>query len=209
MRVFDQGHLGSCTANALAAAFQFERRKQGLEAWDPSRLFIYWNERDAEGTVSSDAGACLRDGIKTLNTLGVCPETMWPYDIGNFTFKPAEACYTEAAKDLVLQYQRVDGNLFGMGSALAGGNPFVVGISVFESFESDEVSQTGIVPMPGPNESCLGGHAVLVVGYDDSTRRFKLLNSWGEGWGDHGFFYLPYEYLIDLAEDRWVISKTE
>ena len=79
--VYDQGQLGSCTANAIAGAMQFEQKKQELTVFAPSRLFVYYNERDMEGTVNSDAGAQIRDGVKSVADLGVCPETEWPYDI--------------------------------------------------------------------------------------------------------------------------------
>lgn len=209
VHIYDQGQLGSCTANAIAGAFQFARKKEGLPAWDPSRLFIYFNERDAEGHVPIDSGACLRTGIKSLVKLGVCPESMWPYDISQFTVKPTEACYAEATKDQVLQYRRVAASHYDMKCALTEGHPFVVGIAIFQSFESDPVRATGMIPMPGQDESLLGGHAVLCVGCDDDTRLYRLANSWGPDWGDHGFFHLPYDYMTTLANDRWVISKTE
>ena len=95
--VYDQGQLGSCTANAIAGAIQFERRRQKLTDWVPSRLFCYYNERAMEGTVLSDAGASLRDGIKSVTQQGDCPENEWPYS-ENFTTQPVEACYQSAVK---------------------------------------------------------------------------------------------------------------
>lgn len=209
--IFNQGSLGSCTANALASAYQLQRVKQGLDPWRPSRLFIYYNERAMIHTLKEDSGAYLRDGIKSLARLGVCPETMWAYDVSKFTQKPNRMCYGAAKAVQVLKYCRISKDLDDMKSVLAQGLPFVVGISIYESFETAEVSQTGVVPLPYPQERLLGGHAILCVGYNDTTRRFELLNSWGEGWGDKGFFTVPYGYLIDenLADDRWVISLTE
>jgi C1A family cysteine protease len=213
--VYDQGHLGSCTANALAAAFDFDRHQEGKAFMTPSRLFIYWNERDVEGTVSSDAGARLRDGVKVLVKIGSAPEADWPYDITKFTDKPAKKCFDEAEKNQALTYQRIVThhlNPFGdMLACLASGYPFITGISVYESFESPAANTTGVIPLPKPNERLLGGHAVLIVGYDQAKQQFIGRNSWGTGWGDKGYFYLPFAYLGNrgLAWDMWVIKTVE
>lgn len=206
--VYDQGQLGSCTANAIAAAIEFDRMKQGLSDFVPSRLFIYWNERAMEGTINSDSGAQIRDGIKSVNAQGVCPESEWPYDIAKFMIKPSVQCYTDALKDRALSYQRVARNLNQMKGCLASGNVIVVGISVYESFESDEVAQTGMVPMPQQGEQLLGGHAVLCVGFMDDTQKWIFRNSWSSSWGDQGHFYLDYQYLLNagLASDFWTIK---
>jgi C1A family cysteine protease len=93
--VYDQGHLGSCTANAIGGAYEYDQIKQKeLEPFTPSRLFIYYNERDVEGTVEEDSGAMIRDGMKVINKIGVVPEPMWPYDIEKFKEKPSEKCYS-------------------------------------------------------------------------------------------------------------------
>ncbi len=105
--VYDQGQLGSCTANAIGGAMEYVRTRQGESDFMPSRLFIYYNERVVEGTTSSDSGAQIRDGIKVVNTEGVCPESSWPYDITKFAVRPTPDCYTSALTDLVLQYQAV------------------------------------------------------------------------------------------------------
>jgi C1A family cysteine protease len=213
--IYDQGQLGSCTANALAGAFDFDRRRQGQPFMTPSRLFIYWNERYMEGTVESDAGARLRDGIKSLYVLGVPPETDWSYTIDKFRDKPSEKAYGDAEKSQALQYQRIvtphDNPTHDMLACLNEGYPFVTGISVYESFEGDEADRTGEVPLPAPDERLLGGHAVLIVGYDLGRKRFIGRNSWGTKWGDKGYFTLPFEYLTNrgLASDMWVIRTVE
>jgi|SRR3954463_2014077 len=210
--VYDQGNLGSCTANAIAGAVQFDLKKQAeADYFIPSRLFIYYNERVIEHSVSEDAGAMIRDGIKTVNKQGAPHETLWPYKIAKFATKPSAKSYTDALLHQSLKYQRVNQSLSQMKSVLAGGYPFVVGFTVYESFESEEVDKTGTVPMPGPDEQVLGGHAVLVVGYDDTTQRFILRNSWGPRWGKKGYFTMPYQYLQDgdLSEDFWVIKVME
>ena len=206
--VYDQGELGSCTANAIAGALEFDRRKQQLPDFVPSRLFIYYNERVMEHTVASDSGAQIRDGIKSVAKIGVCPESEWPYDISKFTAKPPAQCYTDAKLDRAVSYQRVQQSLTQMQGCLASGIPFVAGISVYESFESDSVAKTGMVPMPHPTEQLLGGHAILICGYDVIKGVFTFRNSWGDSWADKGYGYLPFDYLLDknLADDFWVIK---
>lgn len=209
--VYDQGQLGSCTSNAIVGAVEYDQILQGNKYFLPSRLFLYYNERDMEGTVNEDSGAMIRDGIKSMVDLGDCPETVWPYDIPKFAVKPSADCYAQALKNQVLVYRRINYDLNQMKGCLASGFPFIIGFTVYESFESQEVANTGQVPMPGPDEYVLGGHAVLVVGYDDSTQRFIVRNSWGEGWGLRGYFTMPYAYLTDpnLADDFWAINTVE
>ncbi len=206
--VYDQGQLGSCTANAIAAAIEFDRIKENLSDFIPSRLFIYYNERAMEGTVDSDSGASIRDGIKSVGDQGVCPETEWPYDISQFNVKPPDNCYQDAVKDRAVQYSSLTQDPNQLKGCLAEGYPFVFGFSVYDSFESQAVANTGIVPMPNPaTETLQGGHAVLAVGYDDSQQRFIVRNSWGDGWGMKGYFTMPYGYLTDsnLSDDFWTI----
>lgn len=207
--VYDQGQLGSCTGNAIAAALEFELLKQKEADFIPSRLFIYYNERVIEGTVNEDSGAMLRDGIKSVANQGVCPEREWIYDISKFADKPTDGCYTDAVKFKALSYKRLDSTkITVLKGCLAAGTPFVFGFSVYESFESQEVAQTGVVNMPTPNENLIGGHAVLAVGYDDAQQRFIVRNSWGVEWGQQGYFTIPYNYLtnLNLADDFWNIS---
>ena len=206
--IYDQGHLGSCTANAIAAAMQFDQLKQNLSTvFVPSRLFIYYDERAMEGTVDSDSGAMIRDGMKSVGNQGVCPEDMWPYNIESFAVKPTDACYQAALQHKAILYQRVTRNLNQMKGCLASGYPFVFGFTVYESFESEQVAKDGHAPMPKPGEQVLGGHAVLAVGYDDVNQWFIVRNSWGTGWGMQGYFTLPYAYLTNrgLASDFWTV----
>lgn len=208
--VYDQGDLGSCTANAIAAAHEFDQQHQKMSPlYIPSRLFIYYNERTLEGTVDSDSGAMLRDGIKTLSQYGVCPESNWPYVIKRFASKPSSSCYKTAAAHSGVTYKRLDRNLSDMKTCLASGFPFVFGFTVYESFEGDKVAQTGSVPMPKATEQILGGHAVVAVGYVETKKRFIVRNSWGPDWGLKGYFTLPYAYLMDenLSDDFWTVRQ--
>ena len=206
--VYDQGEIGSCTANALCNAFDFVGVKEGKKPVLPSRLFLYYDERRIEGTTGQDAGAMIRDGAKTFHGAGVCPEFMWPYDQNLLFNQPTHDCYNHAANHRTKEYKRLNNlSLNDLKACLAAGYPFVFGFSVYESFESDAVTKTGVVPMPKPTERLLGGHAVLALGYDDENKWVIVRNSWGEEWGDKGHFYLPYDYITNpnLADDFWTI----
>ena len=218
--IYVQGQLGSCTGNSIAAAIQFERMKQGIAGaadpdFVPSRMFIYYNERVMDGTISEDSGAQIRDGIKSVATLGVCFEggaNQWAYDpITKFADKPPEACYETALKDKVVQYSRLVPVLGQLKGCLASGFPFVFGFTVYESFESPSVANSGVVPMPAANEHTLGGHAVMAVGYDDATSSFIIRNSWGKDWGKDGYCTMPYNYLTEsnLSDDFWTIRLVQ
>jgi len=219
-KVYNQGQIGSCTANAIAAAIEFDRKKQKLVDFIPSRLFIYYNERSIEHSVPLDNGAEIRDGIKSVSKQGVCPESEWAYDDtpadSNTNLwppgakpaqKPPKACYTDAKKFRAVNYQRVDRTLSQMKGCLADGYPFVFGFTVYDAFESAKVGKTGVLEMPAPNEGVVGGHPVLAVGYDDKTQRFTVRNSWGARWGKRGYFTIPYSYLLteNLSDDFWTI----
>jgi len=207
--VYDQGQIGSCTANSIGAAFEFELLKQGLTDFTPARLFIYYNERVMEGDPNSDNGAQIRDGVKSAAQLGVCNEIEWPYDPNNLFKKPDDSCYQSALSNLVEQYVSIDNkDINQLKSCLAEGNPFVFGFTVYQNFESALVAQTGVLSMPVAGETVVGGHAVLAVGYDDSKSAFIIRNSWGPNWGIGGYFYMPYTYITnpDLATDFWAIK---
>ena len=205
--VYAQGAIGSCTAQSVCAAFHFCQMKEKLYNYAPSRLFTYYTTRDIEGTVNEDSGAMLRDTIKSINKFGACPESIWPYDISKLTVKPTATCYDTASRHTAVSYYQVSQNLNQLKGCLAEGYPFAFGMTVYDSFESDDVANNGIVQLPLPNEQQIGGHAVLVVGYDDSQQRFIVRNSWGIDWGMAGYFTMPYAYMInpDLATDFWTL----
>lgn len=215
--VYDQKHLGSCTANALGGAFEFGKKKESKPTFMPSRLFLYYNERVMINTVNSDSGAFLRDGIKSLNKQGICPETDWPYDDSDapgakFTQKPPQSCYSTALKNQILSYQRISVNITSIKGCLTEGYPFVFGFTVYNSFMTETVAKTGIMPMPKlSTEHVVGGHAVLAVGYNDAKQAILVRNSWGEGWEIKGYFWMPYAYITNsqYCNDLWTIRTVE
>ncbi len=210
-----QGTLGSCTAQALVGALEFLqlrelKSKSKTRFRDLSRLFVYYNERFAMGTVREDSGAMLRTGIKTLKAQGVCREKLWPYKISRFANKPTETCYTEALDHQVTAYQRLK-SLKEMKACLAMGLPFVFGFSVYEHVMSDAVTKTGKIRLPKQTERMLGGHAIMAVGYRERSKVLLFRNSWGKEWGQKGYGELPFAYLEsrELSNDLWCIQSTE
>jgi len=206
--VYDQGNLGSCTANAIGAAYQYNRIKQKEANPEPiSRLMLYLEERVAENTVEVDEGAQISTGVRCISEIGVCPETLWPYDITKFTVKPPLQCYKSASNHKCTKSYRISNNPIQIKQAILNNLPVILGIVLYQSFESPEVAKTGIVNMPSIEEQCKGGHAVLLVGFDDETQRYKMRNSWGTEWGDKGYFTIPYQYIHDptLTDDLWVL----
>lgn len=204
--IYDQGQLGSCVANALCATFGFDDPK-----FNGSRLFLYFNCRAIDGNIDDDSGTTISTGIQAMAKYGLCSERCWPYNIDKFTKKPSKSCYSEGLKHKIVTYQHVAQNKDSIKSCLASGFPIALGIMVYPGLESDVAAQTGYVPMPSEGDQLLGGHAILCVGYDDSKQVWIMRNSWGTGWGDKGYFYLPYGYLVDgfLTSDLWKVTKVE
>jgi C1A family cysteine protease len=207
--VVDQGQLGSCTANAIVSGLREYLLLQSRDGFQPlSRLFLYWHERELEGHINEDSGAYIRDGMKVLKQIGVCPERDFPYRIEHFADRPTERAETDARGYRITEYHRVL-DLDALKAALAENLPVVIGMQIYESFESPEVARTGKVPVPRKTkERVLGGHAMLAVGYKDSARgqgEVIVRNSWGEEWGDQGYCYIPYRMFRDpdLLLDMW------
>tara|TARA_Y100000389_G_C17448830_1_gene513334 strand:+ start:853 stop:1767 length:915 start_codon:yes stop_codon:yes gene_type:complete len=215
-KVYNQGKLGSCTANAIAAAFEYDQMKEKANGKDidifvPSRLFIYYCERNMEDSTDHDSGAMIRDGIKVVHRLGCCDEKIWSYDIRKFTDKPPDSVYEDALNHKCVKYMRLHQCKRTLKACLASGFPFVFGFTVLSSFETEEVAKSGKMPMPKDGDKTLGGHAVCAVGYDDEMECFIVRNSWGSEWGDEGYFYMPYKYITNsgLASDFWSIRFVE
>jgi C1A family cysteine protease len=223
--VDDQLDLGCCTGFGTEFAW---RVAQGEGAPKGSRLFIYWNERDREGTVREDAGAEIRTGMKVLSKTGVPPEDLWPYRVSRFAAKPPPAAYAAASSRQVLRYARVPQTLDCLKSTLLAERPVVFGFTVYESFESAAVARTGLAPVPGPKERSLGGHCAVAVGWDDDVRcpgaeesgAILVRNSYGRRWGIRptaaephlaGHFWLPYRIILDsnAADDFWAVFQVE
>lgn len=209
--VYDQGYLGSCTANAVAGAFEYEQKRQGLADFNPARLFIYYEERRMINTLNEDSGAFIRDGLKVVNHLGAPHETLWPYDINRFTVQPNQDVYNDGLDHQAIGYATVDNaREFDVKQALALGVPVVFGFTVFPWFESPDAH--GFCN-PVPNQQVLGGHAVLCVGYFNLKRKWWAIvrNSWGSSWGDGGFCYMPLRWICDYwnADDFWIINQVE
>jgi C1A family cysteine protease len=232
--IYDQGRIGSCVANAIAGAMEFDMIKQGLDVFTPSRLFIYYNGRVIEGYVDYDSGLSIRDGVKSVVNNGDCPESgdgpsLWTYDDtpppdpdhklpfppgSKPRTQPPQACFDDAIKHTTLNYRSVAQNLADMQGCLTEGYPFAFGFSLFSNFPSFRGApddHSGDVPMPPPGQGAAGGHAMLVVGYDNGEGRFICRNSWGSNVGDAGYFYMPYAYLLDsnVSRDFWTIRLVQ
>ena len=206
---YNQGSLGSCTANALAFLFEYDEIIKNRESkFKPSRLFIYYNERKLDNRIDYDSGSSIRDTIKMIHKTGICDENLWEYDIDKFKDKPPILCYTQVKHYKLIKYYKLKQNIDDLKACLNDGFPFVVGISIYESFESENSATTGIIKMPLCNEKLLGGHTVAVVGYDDNYG-FLVRNSWGINWGIEGHCFIPYEYICNknLANDLWTIKN--
>lgn len=199
--VLDQGQLGSCVAHGTAGCVLFHQPDFML-----SRLWLYYKARSLEGTVHDDAGCQIRDAVKVLVSHGAPPETDWPYDITKFATRPPVKATKDAKKEIILKYERIATPQEAR-ACIASGSPYIVGFTLFESFESDEVARTGKVPMPTPGEREIGGHCVLGFGYDETHDEY--LNSWSDTWGDHGYFKVPHAYVEQFASDMWAITACE
>jgi C1A family cysteine protease len=203
----DQGDLGACTAFAISGILGYNRRQQGIEDFEPSHLFIYFNERKREGTTGVDAGASIRTGIKSVSWEGYCRESLWPYRPHYFNFTPPDQCYKEAKRYKALMYYRLDNKRLDiLRSCIDNQECFVFGASIYDSFY-DADTNGGFVPMPQPTENNNGGHAMMVCGYDDFKKVFIVRNSWGDKLADKGYYYIPYDYITneELCDDFWSI----
>lgn len=207
--VYDQGSIGSSVAQAIAGGLEFSRRRQGIDVFTPARLFIYYIARESVGMQDHDAGATYRATLQAVNRYGVPPEAEWPYITEKFTQRPPRRVYQAAVRHAAIAYKRVHGRLDHLKACLAEGYPVLLGFPVYSSIFAPEVAKTGRVPLPTDGDQQIGGHAVMIVGYDDSEQAFLVQNSWGKDWGIAGFFFLPYAYISARAkgEDFWTVRS--
>lgn len=216
--IWEQGRLGSCGPHTACRDIVFAGLvQQSLPSLRmPSRLFVYWTARREMGrsNLLQDSGVTNRDMLSALHKYGWCEEDLLPYSDVNtgsaadpFRREPSQACFDQAAGRKIVEYLSVPQDLETMKTCLAGGDPFIFGFSVYQSFESPEVERTGIVPMPGAREKKLGGHDVLVIDYDDDLQAFLFVNSYGADWGQQGLGAIPYAYATNprLASDFWTV----
>lgn len=204
--IYDQGYLGSCTANAICALHSFLNERQDGYHFYLSRLFLYYKERELEGTVEYDAGAYIRDGMKVMKNVGCAGESTFPYIESTFRNPPTEEAYRTAQYHKLKAYHRIM-TAQQLKEALANRNPVVMGVQIYNSFESVEVARTGVVPFPDRGrEYSLGGHAVLAMGYKKINGEEYIIcrNSWGANWGDKGYFYMPMSFIGHFVSDMWV-----
>jgi C1A family cysteine protease len=204
---FNQHSTNSCVGNAVAAAVNYLDMSYGLS----SRLYIYYNARMLDGTQHQDQGVQIRSAMKAVAKWGHCNESMWPFITLRVNVQPLDECYQEGDHHQVLEYARVEQSLDELKATLYAGYPIVFGMKVYASMEDDKVKRTGKVPMPKLWDRERGRHAVLIVGYDDSTQEFIVRNSWGTNWGLRGNFVIPYKFVVSpkYCADFWTIKEVE
>ena len=204
--IYDQGKIGSCTANSLCSIFEYDNMN-----FKGSRLFLYYNERVLINETNEDSGAYIEDGIKSLMKDGICEEKEWAYIIENVLIKPSENAYKKAKNNFVMEAININNDLKTIKEWLDKNEPITIGISIYSNFMNNMSNKSGIISLPTDNDTYIGGHAVVICGYNDYEKKFILRNSWGNYWGDKGYFYLPYEYITDtnLCGDLWIIIKSK
>ena len=205
MEIYDQGKIGSCSANALCSIFEYDATH-----FKGSRLFLYYNERLIINKTNEDSGAYLIDGINSLKTYGICEEKYWKYDIDNIYIVPSQEAYINAKNNYLIDALSISNHLNEIKKWLHRNEPIAIAIAIYSNF-MEEGRNNGNIGMPKPNDTYLGGHAVIICGYIESKKLFILRNSWGNYWGDKGYFYLPYDYIIGnkgLCGDLWIITKS-
>ena len=201
----DQGEEGSCTGHAFSSAREWIARKYEKASPILSPQCLYAEELIADGDFPNDDGAMPRTGCQVLTKLGVCEASLFPYVAGKIT-APTPAQAANALKYKTGAYRRLS-TLVDVISCLANKTPWpvTVGFTVYESFMSQQVADTGIMPIPKPDEQQQGGHEVLCLGYDQTRQLALIQNSWGDSWGQKGYFWMPFKTLIDPSTDLWIV----
>ena len=208
--ILDQLMLNACVAAATCNALMYCLKKEKATVFKPSRLYMYYFCRFIENTVNQDAGCYIRTAMQEIQTYGACNESLWPYYISRYKIRPSNTAVRDALTHVKgFKYMSLDHDIIQIKTALAMGYPIMFGIAGYESFESDDALSTGNIPIPNvETEMFLGGHAILLIGYDDDTKLCTFMNSWGTGVGQKGYFTIPYEYVSShgLAFDFWCIT---
>lgn len=204
--IMDQGNLGSCVSFSVCGMLNYLNPN-----FKHSELFLYYNTRKDIGTINYDSGSSMFDGVNAARKYGVCSRSLWPYNTKKYKIKPVSQTYKNAKLHQAIDYFNIPNDEKSIKNYLAQGYMTIAGIAVYSQFESYEANTTGIILMPTDKDSYLGGHAIGIVGYDDSKQWWICRNSWGTSWGDKGYFYLPYEYLLDpsLTTEIYVITTLE
>lgn len=207
----DQLHLGSCVANTVIGALELNRIKAGLPHKDFSRLFVYYNSRLAHNAIGYDKGTRIRYAMATLNSLGVSSEDIWPYDVYKVNTRPNWSAYRDAYKTKISGYYRIDGSyneiIAQIKKALKSKHPVAFGCKVYKDFLDNKLQSGYSVRVPSSNENYVGRHAMLIVGYDETTKMFLIRNSWGKKFGNEGYCWMPATYFQAAdAADFWVMT---
>ncbi len=208
--VEDQGQSNSCTANATVGALEFHQRKAGGQFTDISRLFVYYNARKLSDSQGQDCGSYIHHAMASVLAHGACEEAVWPFDLGQVVMQPPQQAYQNAQLHEAVQYARCPLGQSAI-QAVGAGLPVVFGTYIPSAFY-DEAGRTGLMPLPtGQKDPNAGGHAMLIVGYDMPSKTWLVRNSWGAGWGDQGYFRVPFATLdaYSSPEHFWAIGEIE
>lgn len=209
--IYDQEDLRKCAGNTSSGLTQYLMRKHEYVDWMPSQLALYYWNRMQKGNTSENNDDSLQDAMNSLIKFGVPHESLWKYEPKNFTIKPEKAVWSDGYWHSVKIGLSVEQNIETIKSCVAEGSPIIFGMMVYSYFESPEMKKNGILKMPTSNDKILGGHAVMAVGYDDHTKMIKIRNSWGGKWGKNGYFFMPYDYILNpyYCDDFWTAHDFE
>jgi len=211
--IYDQLDLDSSTANAISYCYEFDLSKRhDVNIINPSRLFIYYNQRKLQKNKDSEStnlGLSIHTGLNILHNIGICAENTWQYINNNYDILPSDEAYVEALNNKSVTYNAIDQDLKQIKSALINNYPVLFGFNVYDSFHNDNTTETGVVTVPLENEKLINSQAGVIVGFDDGDCVFIVRNSWGNNWGDQGYCYMPYEYILNsnLCSEFWILRQ--